>query len=79
MGQPSSQYPPNYPSQVGPTSAGIQRLSHPTITADPRGAVCCPPPPPNQSVISRTPPTCGAGRYSLYFSMLHFVSTNEGM
>ncbi|XP_073251580.1 uncharacterized protein [Porites lutea] len=62
IGQPSSQYPPNYPNQVGPTSAGIPgRLSHPTITADPRGAVCCPPPPPNQSVISRTPPTCGAG------------------
>ncbi|XP_078382478.1 transcription factor 7-like 2 isoform X2 [Oculina patagonica] len=61
IGQPSSQYPPNYPSQVGPTSAGIQRLSHPTITADPRGAVCCPPPPPNQTVISRAPPTCGSG------------------
>lgn len=62
IGQPSSQYLPNYPSQVGPTSAGIQRLSHPTLTADPRGSVCCPPPPPNQTVI-RTPATCGAGRY----------------
>lgn len=60
IGQPSSQYPPSYPSQVGPTSAGIQRLSHPTLTADPRGPVCCPPPPPNQTVI-RTPATCGAG------------------
>ncbi|RMX40431.1 hypothetical protein pdam_00009451 [Pocillopora damicornis] len=59
IGQPPSQYP-NYPSQVGPTSAGISRLSHPTITADPRG-VCCPPPPPNQTVISRTPSTCGTG------------------
>ncbi|XP_068706252.1 transcription factor 7-like 2 isoform X1 [Montipora capricornis] len=60
IGQPSSQYPPSYPSQVGPTSAGIQRLSHPTLTADPRGPVCCPPPPPNQTVISRAPATCGA-------------------
>lgn len=61
ISQQSSQYPSNYPSQVGPTSAGIQRLSHPTLTADPRGPVCCPPPPPNQTVITRAPPTCGAG------------------
>lgn len=60
IGPPSSQYAPNYPSQVGPTSAGNIRLTHPTITADPRG-VCCPPPPPNQTVISRAPPTCGSG------------------
>jgi len=60
IAQPSSQYTPNYPSQVGPTSAGNIRLTHPTITADPRG-VCCPPPPPNQTVITRAPPTCGSG------------------
>lgn len=62
IGQGST-YHPNYPPPVNPTTAGIQRLTHPTMTGDQRSGVHCgPAPPPNHSVITRAPPSCGAGK-----------------
>ncbi|XP_031561756.1 protein pangolin, isoforms A/H/I/S-like isoform X2 [Actinia tenebrosa] len=59
----SSAYHPNYPPPVNPTTAGIQRLTHPTMTGDQRSGVHCgPAPPPNHSVITRAPPSCGSGK-----------------
>ncbi|KAK3735674.1 hypothetical protein QZH41_011994 [Actinostola sp. cb2023] len=63
IGQGSPTYHSNYPPSVTATTAGIDRLSHPTMTGDQRSGVHCgPAPPPNHSVITRAPPSCVSGK-----------------
>ncbi|XP_020903867.1 transcription factor 7-like 2 isoform X2 [Exaiptasia diaphana] len=56
IGQGSPTYHPSYPPPVTATTAGMDRLSHPTMTNDQRH--CGPAPPPNHGVIARAPPSC---------------------